>query len=340
MSDLQIGLIGLGILLIVLVVSFNWWQDRRLRRRMRAHFPGSAHDPLLAADEGLTEPHVTAQPVAALAATQDGDDADEADPLCEVVIEIAFAQPVSGAELLPHVQELSRTGRKAVRLFAQTVERRHRALLYPQESYVSLQLAVLLANRSGALTAIEWSQIWRRAQEFAEQFEAVVEGPNQHAVLEQAARLDETCAALDAQVGLTLVLNSPLSAKEVIAVARDLGFIADGQYLVWLTDLGEPRFTLSRTDGTGFDEGIGSVDHLALLLDVPCSPPDPQAFSHMVGVARELAARLGAELIDDQGKPLAAGAETIVDVRLRTLFAQLEQAGFMAGSARAKRVFA
>ncbi|MFQ6711278.1 hypothetical protein OMF51_14320, partial [Bordetella pertussis] len=49
MSDLQIGLIALGVLLILLVLGFNWWQDRRVRRRMQAHFPSTEQDPLLGA---------------------------------------------------------------------------------------------------------------------------------------------------------------------------------------------------------------------------------------------------------------------------------------------------
>jgi hypothetical protein len=340
MSDLQIGLIVLGILLILLVVSFNWWQDRRLRRRMRAHFPSSVHDPLLAANEVLTEPVLTGQEAFSIEAANDVDDADEVDPVCEVVIEVAFAQPVSGVELLPYVQELSRVGCKPVRLFAETDNCRHRARLHPEESYASLQLAVLLANRSGALTAIEWSQVWGRAQDLAERFDAAIEGPNQQAVLEQAARLDQTCAALDAQVGLTLLFDSALSATEVLAVARDLGFVADSRRLAWLADSGEPRFMLTRADGAAFDFGANSMERLSLVLDVPCSPADSHAFSHMVGVARELASRLRAQVVDDQGKPLAEGAETVVDERLCALFEQLELAGFVAGSARAKRVFA
>ncbi len=47
MSDLQIGLIALGVLFILLVLGFNWWQDRRVRRKMQVHFPGSEQDPLL-----------------------------------------------------------------------------------------------------------------------------------------------------------------------------------------------------------------------------------------------------------------------------------------------------
>jgi len=340
MSDLQIGLIVLGILLILLVVGFNWWQDGRLRRKMKAHFPRSEQDPLLAADEASVQQGLAAMAKAVASSATDADDADEVDPACEVVIEIAFAQPVAGAELLPYVQELRRVGRKPVRIFAETAQRRHRACLHSEESDASLQLAVLLANRSGALTAIEWSQAWGRAQDLAERFDAAVEGPDQQAVLEQAARLDDACAALDAQVGLTLLLDSALSVAEVMAVARDLGFVADGRRLAWLADSGVPRFTLACADGVAFDADAGSIARLSLLLDVPCSPADPHAFSHMVGVGRQLAARLHAQLVDDQDKPLAVGAETIIDERLRVLFGQLEQAGLMAGSARAQRVFA
>ena len=47
MSDLQIALILLGILLILLVVVFNWWQDRRVRQQMQSHFPDGDTDPLM-----------------------------------------------------------------------------------------------------------------------------------------------------------------------------------------------------------------------------------------------------------------------------------------------------
>ncbi|KAG1059835.1 hypothetical protein G6F40_018109 [Rhizopus arrhizus] len=85
---------------------------------------------------------------------------------------------------------------------------------------------------------------------------------------------------------------------------------------------------------------MGGVERRYLLLDVPCAPADSRAFGRMVDVGRDLAARLRAELVDDQGKPLADGSETVIDERLHVLFEQLEQAGLPAGSERAQRVFA
>jgi len=360
MSDLQIGLIALGVLLILLVLGFNWWQDRRVRRKMQSHFPTSEQDPLLggaaaaAAGAATTAsgavprrepgmggdaPRKEGQP-APVDPGSDADDTEEPDPACEVVIEINFAEPVRGADLLPYMQSLRHVGRKPMRVFAETDQRRHRARVHAGETYASMQLAVLLANRSGPLTAIEWSQAWARAQDMAERFDATIEGPDQQAVLEQGARLDDTCAALDTQVGLTLMLGTAQPAAEVLSVARDTGFVAEGNRLAWPAENGATRFTLSRADGAAFDAGMGGIERLYLLLDVPCAPADSRAFGRMVDVGRDLAARLRAELVDDQGKPLAEGSETVIDERLQVLFEQLEQAGLPAGSERAQRVFA
>lgn len=352
MSELQIGLIALGVLLILLVLGFNWWQDRRVRRRMQAHFPASEQDPLLGAGEaarvarrepgmgqdGQPEAAALAQAAAASPAPE-ADDPEEPDPAVEVVLEIHFAEPQTGAQLLPYIQSLRQIGKKPLRFFATTDRGRHRSRIRAEESYSTLQLAILLANRSGPLTAIEWSQAWARAQDLADRFEGSLEGPDQQQVLEQAVSLDGVCAALDAQVGLTLLLGSAQPAAEVLSVAREQGFAAEGARLAWLADGGEVRFTLARGDGAAFDAGMGGIERLSLLLDVPCSPPDERAFGRMVDVGRHLAQRLRAELVDDQGRPLAQGAEQVIDGQLQTLFERLDQAGLSAGGERALRVF-
>ncbi len=360
MSDLQIGLIALGVLFILLVLAFNWWQDRRARRRVEDHFPTVEHDPLLGQVDAPRAPATSTEKPAGGARREPGmgqdgrpvtepssvaagapvDDAEEADPAVEAVIEVVFGQPVRGADLMPYLQSLRQVGRKPMRIFAETDGNRHCARLLPHEQYTRLQLAVLLANRSGPLTAIEWSQAWARAQDLAERFDAAVEGPESAPVLEQAASLDEVCARLDAQVGLTLMLGCAQPAGEVLGIAREMGFVHEGSRLAWMSESGVARFTLARGDGVAFDAGTGGVARLNLLLDVPCSPADDRAFGRMVDVGRELASRLRAELVDDQGRPVHDGADGPIDERLRTLFTHLDQAGLRAGSPRAQRVFA
>lgn len=354
MSDLQIGLIALGVVFILLVLGFNWWQDRRVRRKMQVHFPGSDQDPLL----GAQAPRAATVGGATGASRRepgmggglpvetddlpapDADDPQEPDPACEVVIDVHFGGPVRGTDLLAALTGLHKVGRKPVRIFAETDTQRHRARLHPDESYVSVQLAVLLANRSGPLTAIEWSQAWSRAEDLSERFEGTMEGPDQQVVLEHAAKLDDACAALDTQVGLTLLLQAPQPMPQIIGTAQGVGFEADGSRLVWMNEQNQVCFTLLRADGAPVDTSMGPTDRLNLLLDVPCSPADARAFGRMVDAGRELAQRLQAELVDDHGKPLADGADTMIDERLQVLFQQLEQAGLTAGGERALRVFA
>lgn len=355
MSELQIYLIVIGAAIIALLLGFNWFQDLRVRRRMQAQMPVIEQDPLLgesfAAGEARREPGLgEVQSFAesgvssALSTTNEHPesavDDQGPDPSTEVVIEITFQGPMLGEDLLPLLQPLRSAGRKLVRIFAQDIEGQLDLRLHADGQYVSVHLAVLLANRSGALSAIEWSQIWNRAQSLADQLESTIEGPDQQHVLDAASRLDDACAALDTQVGLTLLLGSMRPVSEVTTAAQSMGFVSVNGGLAWLGDYGLVCFSLSRADAESFDAGMASVDRLSLLLDVPCSPVDTRAFAKMAEVGFELARRIGGELVDDQLRPLQSGAEVAIDEKLMTLYSQLEKAGFAAGSPRARRVFA
>lgn len=340
MSDLQIGLILLGVLLILVVVMFNWWQDRRIRRKMQEHFPEREQDPLMGAQP---QAPVRREPGFGPAVVQggetSGDDEAEVDPGTEVVIDISFAQPVAAAQLQQAVQGLARAGNKPVRIFAEREGGGHRARLRANESYVSMQLAVLLANRNGPLTDIEWSQLWSTAQALAERFDGVIEAPEQDEVTQRAVQLDQLCAGLDAQVGLILRLNEAVSAGEARQVLEDAGFLPYGWQLAWMSDTGVPRFTALFDGMPPQDLKSDSVSRVDLLLDLPNSPADEQAFSRMASVGRDLARRLHAELLDDQGRPVSDGADETIDRQLFDLYRNLEQAGFEAASERTVRVF-
>jgi len=359
MSELQISLIVLGVIVIAAIVGFNWWQDRRTRIKMQDHLPVLEEDPLLresGGDNSRKEPgfglgHLGLEP-ARPASPQSGPVSApigelpasalilEPDSVTEVVIELHLPAPMTGLELMPHLQAFRGAGSRAIRLFLQTSEGSLVTQLGENTEYVAIQLAVLMANRSGAITAIEWSQLWGSAQALAEKLDASVEGPEQHEVLDRAARLDSTCATLDAQVGLTLLLSVQRPIEDVVDAAKAMCFIEQEGRLAWIGDHGLECFTLSRADNEAFDAGMAGIDRLTLLLDVPRSPANPMAFGRMLEIGHELSRRVGAELVDDQGNALAPGADVAIDLQLQTLYGQLEAAGLPAGSQRARRVFA
>ena len=339
MSDLQIGLILLGVVLILVVVVFNWWQDRRVRQKMQEHFPEREHDPLMggqASPSGRREPGFGLRPPVS---EPQADDEEEVDPTTEVVIDISFAQPVTTASLHEAIHGLRRVGNKPVRIFAEREGGGHRAKLRPDETYVSMQLAVLLANRSGPLTDIEWSQLWTVAQSLAERFDGAIEAPEQDEVLQRAQGLDSVCAGLDAQVGLALRLPGTMPVGEVTRVLKEAGFLPYGEQLAWMSDAGMPRFTALYDGVHALGAQSAGVDRIDLLLDLPNRPADEQAFSRMASVGRDLAGRLSAELLDDQGRPLPDAADHAIDEQLLDLYTRLGDAGFEAGDERTTRVF-
>jgi len=344
MSDLQIGLILLGVVLILLVLVFNWWQDRRVRRQMQEQFPEREDDPLLgpaptmapARREPGLGPSVAAAPETPV---DNDDDPAEVDPTTEVVIDISFAQAVPSEQLRAATHGIRRAGAKPVRMFAEKEGGGHRARLRPNENYVSMQLAVLLANRSGALTEIEWSELWSIAQGIAEHFDGSLEGPEQNEVVERAQRLDAVCAELDAMVGLALQLPGALSVNEVSRALEEAGFLRHGEQLAWMSEQGIPRFTALFNGRLPGEVQSAGVDRVELVLDLPNSPADDQAFSRMASVGRHLAANLDAQLLDDQGRPVADGADQAIDQQLHERYQQLQDAGFVAGEFRTARLF-
>ncbi len=342
MSDLQVGLISLGIVLILVVLLFNWWQDRRIRQKMQEHFPEAQEDPLMGGVQGAggrREPGLGLYSAEGADRAAPADDAAEVDPACEVVIDIGFHQPVPSDQLYAAIQDIHKVGSKPVRIFAEAEGGGHRAQLRLDESYVSMQLAVLLANRSGPLTDIEWSHLWTIAQSLAERFEGSVEGPEQAPVMNRAKQLDELCAGLDAQVGLALRLGGTKPVPEVVQAVKSAGFLAYGTQLAWMAESGVPRFTLLLDGVHAGEVQSAGVDRIDLLLDLPNSPADEQAFSRMVSVGRDLSGRLQAVLVDDQGRPVAEGSDQAIDTQLLELYRKLEQAGFPAGAERTLRVF-
>ena len=342
MSDLQIGLIALGVLLILVVVVFNWWQDRRVRAKMREHFPEEENDALLGATKSSIAPSGERREPGFSQVAQGelpAEDEDEVDHPLEAVLDISFAHPVSADALQKALHGLHHIGGKPVRIFAERDGGGHRARLRAGESYLSIQLAILLANRGGPLTAIEWSQLWTVAQELIAKFEGSVEAPEQDTVTDRAAQLDAACAELDVQVGLALRPEEPMSLAQIQSIARDVGFMPHGRHLAWMADSGLPRFLLLMDGAAAADLQAESVARLDLLLDLPNSPVDTQPFSRMAGVGRDLARRLGTVLLDDQGRPVAGDSDAMVDEQLTAIYDRLQAMGFTPGESRTALVF-
>jgi FtsZ-interacting cell division protein ZipA len=83
MSDLQLALLALGVLIIAAVVLFNWWQERKIRRETLSRFEPPADDSL------LDDFHIDPQAVS------------DIDSVEELGVETVQEMPDAEADLLP-----------------------------------------------------------------------------------------------------------------------------------------------------------------------------------------------------------------------------------------------
>lgn len=345
MSSLQISIIIFGVLAVLGVIAYNWWQEKKVQQRIKEQFPASEHDPLLnglhAINPGseIQEPSFSIE--SGTASLSQEHDEDAPDALCEAVFDIQFVMPVLGSQLISHLQPLRTTGQKTIRYFAETSDGYHRARIQPLESYSSVQMAVLLANRSGPLRVEEWDRAVVYADNIAQAFDGTIDLPNKELVLNRAVELDELCASLEAQLSVKIQLEGTQPVKAILTIAQRLGYSEYGAGHVRLHENGKPLFLLLLGGELSSEVRSAGVESVELLIDVPNSQIIDKPFTNLIHSAHELAKALNAEVIDEEGKPLKADNAVIpmIDEQLAQVYQNLENEGFVAGSERAARLF-
>ena len=346
MSDLQIALILIGIVLLLGVVLFNWWQDKRAKKHMQQHFPEQDADPLLGKNDDQTRVEPAFESVFSKDLdvdqkpdTNDNTDDDEyVDPSTEVVIDISFITPIDSVQIYAELRNIGTVIKKPIRIFAQTESGLHRSRLRSGESYSSLQFAILLADRQGPLSDIEWSNFWAYAQKVADTLEGDIEGPEIKEVQSKANALDQQCANLDAQVGLVIQLENDIKAYELKAQMQGLGLLATANQFVYPSDTNTPYFT-ALFNGVINVEDDQDVNRIDFLIDLPHSNPSDNAFSRMAQVARQLAKNINAVVLSEQGTALPESTDKAIDNQLVQIYQELDQAGFTAGTDKTIRIF-
>ncbi len=134
MSELQIGLLAIGVLVVAGVLAYNRIQERGAQRAAEKAFPSGRPDVLL--EEPPATPVHAPAPRPAPAADPEGSPLP--DPRIDYIVEVSFPEPAPQSAL----QEPWRT-----------IERRHahRALLAGAADGKSWRAALQLVSRDGAV---------------------------------------------------------------------------------------------------------------------------------------------------------------------------------------------
>ena len=410
MSSLQIGLIAAGVLLVIAVIVYNVWQERRVTRRLAASRAGAERErpePARRAAERV-EPTLGANPIASAsergdtpvrhaanaggasytppgdiieapealdAATESTDEAalatvsdpevaaDEAparlieparvasatdaqpDHEIESIIPLTPQAPVPAGALAAGLH--ARTG-KRLRWFGRPDARSDWQLLASESPgrFADVIACLLLADRNGAASRAQLDTFARLVGDVAASLPATCAVPDLAQETQRAESLDRLCAELDVQIGLTVQMPEPASipGTRLRGVAEAAGFHLSnaGRFEFVSEDTGTLLYTLQNLRPDAFSAEmlrLTATNGVVFLLDVARLADPVRTFDQMKVAAKRMATTLGAELVDDNRRPLDDAALAAIREQVQAAAEALRAVHIVPGTPRALALF-
>ncbi len=311
MSDLQIGLLAAGVLLVGGIFAYNTLQERRARRALERAF-GSGHADALMGDgaQQRREPNLDGAPRRDAAL----ETAALPDARLDYVVELSLRQLMSAAAVAEHWAPFEHrfAGRA---LLAASPDRSTWRPLSAAGSCAAVRAALQLASRAGPIGESELIEFRAAVDTLAASIGATVQAPEVKHAVEAARELDQLCADADIQVVLHVV-PQPGGTFDAAPAAP-----AGGQ---------SAAFAVGRREDGAF----------SLSLDVPRSVEVRRGYDAMVVCARDLCVSLGGMIVDDNGRVLDERSLAAIGDQLDAVRETLVARGIEPGGPAALRLFA
>ncbi|MEW6132348.1 MAG: cell division protein ZipA C-terminal FtsZ-binding domain-containing protein [Pseudomonadota bacterium] len=219
--------------------------------------------------------------------------------------------------------------------------------LSPQSGrrYLEAQAAMQLADRNGPAARQDMAALCGLLRELARSRGWMVRCDDVVEAAQRAASLDKFCADVDVQIGLNIVARGsgvlPIARMRNLAEAAGMQLSDDGVYLL-LDNRGEVLFMLGNREPRPFVHGNPEEPQtrgVTLLFDVPRVPDGLKNFDRMLALGRQFAFETGAQLVDDNLRPLTDAGIEKIRAQLEQIYARMEARGVAAGSRLALRLF-
>ena len=355
MSSLQVGLAVAGGLILGGVIAYNTWTSRRNEPRQAqpdaAASPSERVEPVLgevAAQPVRVEPSFDADAaLAPLGPVPAPDKRPRLDALIDVIAPIALdGRVVSGDALLAALPATRRVGSKPFAVEAQAEAGDDWEFPLAGRRYTAVQAGVQLANRTGPLNEIEYSEFIMKAQQYADTVGGAPDFPDMLHEVARARELDQFASRHDAQLGFTLrARGAAWSPGFVHQQAARQGFVAGalpGRMVLPQAEPGLPPLLDLSFDAQAAlsdDPAKSAITELTLNLDVPQVQRDERPFDRLRDAAFALAEAMGGAITDDAGQALRPEMIDGIGTDLDRLYDTLEQHDLAAGSPQARRLF-
>lgn len=268
------------------------------------------------------------------------------DALIDAIAPITLESPTTGDHILAHLPHTRRAGSKPFLIEGLRNDCGEWEAPQPGVMYSELQAGVLLANRTGGLNEIEYSEFVQKVQAFADALSAGVEFPDMLDVVARAKELDNFASAHDAQLALRLYARgSAWSVGYVQQQAARHGFLPGalpGRFVLPATEEGAPPVLSLQYDAQAAfadDAEQATLRELVLAFDVPQTSSEQAPFKAWCAAGEVLSMGLDAVMVDDQGQPFSPAAFASIENELQRLYEALAARDLAAGSAAARRLF-
>lgn len=199
--------------------------------------------------------------------------------------------------------------------------------------YSEILIALQLATRRYSLNEIDTARVIAAVQQIAMAIDADFDPPDAAQLVARAADLDAMCSQFDVQITLTLEAQGEAWSRESIdSAARDARLV-EARPGYWLHDGAQAPESLSMT-------AVPPSSRVALTLDVPQAAAEPPPVPTVFRIARQMAQRLKARIVDDNARLIGADAESAIEAKHAKMVDEMRAAGIEPGSPRAQRLFA
>ena len=372
MSDLQIGLMILGLLVIGGVVAFNWLQEKKFRQRADHGFKRPEADALLGAEEPRAlaadkewEPRIDPQLEPRLQTTAPEEEpagqvqppptppvqagVSRADSLPDT--SISYVTEIRAGEVIPANvigsldSELKETGCK-YQLFGYDYHKQSWEPVSDSENwYTSIKVFVQLVDRGGSVTAAQVESIDMLMRKHANEVSGICEAPSTDEVMTKALSLEDFCLEVDIIVGLSVAARpgQVLHGTQLRALAESSGLTLGSNGVFAMPDEhGGALFTMDNQESNPFnaDELKNLTTRgVTFLLDVPRTANGIKVFNKMISICKQFSDSLDALLCDDNRTMLNDSGLEKIRNQLRSTYETMDRRAIPAGSATARQLF-
>ena len=348
MSTLTIALASLGGVVLAGIVAQGAWAARKAgpKRAMQPE-PSEPREPVMDASGGdADDADVIALPEALAERRPNRRVVQRLDALIDSIATLSLEAPISAAVALVHLPTTRRAGGKPFLIEGLNSESGEWEFPAGGQHYGEFQAGVQLANRTGALNEIEFSEFVQKIQVFADGIGAFAQFQDMLEAVAAARELDHFAGEHDAQLAVRLQARAAAwSVGYIQQHAGRHGFVpgvVPGRLVLPSVDEGAPpvlTLTFDSQAALADDPNLSAVRDVTLSFDVPQTEPGVQPFAAWQASALALAQGMEASIVDDNGRPLSTDGFSAIGNELGKLYAALEGRDLAAGSAAARRLF-